>query len=143
MYKDTNDNNKSKLSNKNTPNKAIKMYTYLGTCRKYNEYGHVGKECKYNPSDTTLNYQQGQIMINTYSNMHNMLPVPPIKYPTTILPTKPPNLTQEITADFQLLQEAWKQLSSQMNEMVKTNKLFKKGSPRNKQKTNLHTKTIH
>ena len=30
------------------------------------------------------------------------------------------------TADFQLSQEAWKQLSSQMNEIVETNKLFKK-----------------
>ena len=41
-------------------------------------------------------------------------------------PTIPPVLTQQITADFQLSQEAWKQLNSQINEMVETNKLFKK-----------------
>ena len=41
-------------------------------------------------------------------------------------PTKPPISTQQITADLQLSQEAWKQLSSQMNKMVKTKKLFKK-----------------
>ena len=38
-----------------------------------------------------------------------------IKYPTTISPIKLPILTQQIMADFQLSQEAWNQLSSQMN----------------------------
>ena len=40
--------------------------------------------------------------------------------------TKSSILTQQITADFQLSQESWKQLSSQMNEMVETNKLLKR-----------------
>ena len=65
-------------------------------------------------------------MINTYRNTHNTSPVPPTKYPTTMSPTKPPILTQKITADFQLSQEAWKQVSSQMNKIVETNKLSKK-----------------
>ena len=39
---------------------------------------------------------------------------------------KPPILTQQITADFQLSQKAWKQLSGQINEMVETKKLLKK-----------------
>ena len=48
-----------------------------------------------------------------------------IKYPTTISPPKPSILTQQITADFQLSQEAWNQLSKQINEIVDTNKLLK------------------
>ena len=50
--------------------------------------------------------------------MHNTSPVPPIKYATTMSHTKPPILTQQITADFQLSQEAWEQLSRQMSKMV-------------------------
>ena len=68
-----------------------------------------------NPSDSKLNDQQDQTMINTYRNMYNNSPVPSIKCPKTMSLTKPPLLTQQFTADFQLLQEAWKQLSSQMN----------------------------
>ena len=44
----------------------------------------------------------------------------------TIPPIKPPVLSQQIMADFQLSHEAWNHLSCQMNEMVKSNKLLKK-----------------
>ena len=73
------------------------MYIYLGTCRKCNEFGHVSTECKNNSSDTKLTGHQEQTMKCTYRNTQNTSPVPPIKYPTTISPTKPPNLTQQIT----------------------------------------------
>ena len=46
--------------------------------------------------------------------------------PTKISPTKPPILTQQIMTDFQISQEAWNQLSSQMNGMVETNNLLNK-----------------
>ena len=80
------------------------------------------------PSDTnhTDHIMQEQTMIITYRNGLSTSPVSQIKYPTTILPTKPPPLTQQITVDVLLSQEALKQLSSQMNEMVETNKYLKK-----------------
>ena len=46
--------------------------------------------------------------------------------PTLISPTKPPIMIQKIMADFQLSQESWDQLHSQMNETTETNKLLKK-----------------
>ena len=49
-----------------------------------------------------------------------------IRYPTPITPVGLPVLTQQIPTDFQLLQEAWNKLSSQMTEMAETNKLSKK-----------------
>ena len=52
--------------------------------------------------------------------------VEPVRYPTSIPPTGQPILTQQNMADFQLSQEAWNKLSSQMNEMFETNKLPKK-----------------
>ena len=105
ICKDTNDNNKSKLSNKNTTNTANNTYTYLGTYWKYDEFGHAAKECRNNLPDTKLNNQQDQTMINTYRNMYNTSPVTPIEYPTKMLPTKPPILTQKITSYFKLSQE--------------------------------------
>ena len=57
MSKDTSDN-KNKSANINTTYKTNKMYTYLGTCWKCNEFGPVAKECKNNPSDTKLTDHQ-------------------------------------------------------------------------------------
>ena len=123
IHKNTNDSNKNKSTNKNATNKTNKTYTYLGTCWKCNEFGHLAKECKNSPSDInhTDHIIQEQTMMDTYRNAHSTSPVSQIKYPTTILPTKLPILTEQITADFQFSQETWKQLSSQMNEMVETN----------------------
>ena len=143
LHKNTSNNNKSTFSKKNTTNNTCKTHTYLGTCSKCNEFGHITKECKNNLSDTNLNDQQEQTMINTCRNTHNTSPVLPIKYPTTISATKPPILTKQISADFQILQEAWKQVSSQMNKMIETNKFLKRQSRptykhlTNKQKQNL------
>ena len=50
----------------------------------------------------------------------------PIRYPTPLSLVRPPVLTEQITTDFQPLQEAWNKLSSQMTEMAETNKLLKK-----------------
>ena len=41
MYKNISDSNKNKPANKNTINKANMTYTYLGTCWKCNEFGHI------------------------------------------------------------------------------------------------------
>ena len=46
--------------------------------------------------------------------------------PCAISPTRVPILTQQITAYFQLSQEAWDKLSSQMNEMAEINELLRK-----------------
>ena len=72
---------------KSTANKTNTMYTYLSTCWKCNKFGHVAKGCRNNPSDATLNDQQEQTMIRSYWNVYNTSSVPPIKSPTTILPT--------------------------------------------------------
>ena len=73
------------------------------------------------------NNVQDQATTNSFPNAQSGSPIPQttgqIKYPTTISPTKPPIFTQQIMADFQLPQEAWNHLSSQMNEMAETNKL--------------------
>ena len=45
-----------------------------------------------------------------------------IRYPTPMSPVRPLVLTQQITVDFQLLQEACNKLSSQMSEMPETYK---------------------
>ena len=89
-------NNNYKLANKNATNKPNKTHTYLGTCWKCNEFSHVAKDCKNNPSDTKLtnDLTQGQMMINTYKNTNSTSPVSPIKIPTTISPKKQPILTQ-------------------------------------------------
>ena len=72
------------------------------------------------------NITQEQTIINTYRKRCSTSPISQIKYHRTNSPTMSPILTQQITADFQLSQEAWNQLSNQMNGMDKTNKLLKK-----------------
>ena len=107
-------------------NISNRIIIFLFIKNLYNhEFGHIAKECKNNPSNKKSYDQQEQTVSSPYRHMHNVSPVQPIIYPTTISPTKPPILTQQITTDFQLSQEAWKQLSSQMNKMIKMNKLFK------------------
>ena len=77
-----------------------------------------------------FNNVQDQATVNSFKNIQSGSPslqtTGQIRYPTKVLPTWPPMLTQQITADFQLSQEAWNQLSSQMNEMAEINKLLKK-----------------
>ena len=63
---------------------------------------------------------------NTQNGLTNLRTVQLIRYPTAISPTRPPMLTQQIMADFQLSQEAWNKLSSQMNEMAELNTFLKK-----------------
>ena len=43
-----------------------------------------------------------------------------IRYLTAILPTRPPILSQQIMANFQLSQEALNKIISQINEMAET-----------------------
>ena len=128
IHRNTSDSNKNKFTNKNATKQANKTYTYLGICWKCNECSHMAKECKSIPSDTnqTDHIIQEQTMINTYRNRLSTSPVSQIKYPITISSAKPSILTQQITADFQLSQEAWNLLSSQMDEMVEANKTLKK-----------------
>ena len=58
----------------------------------------------------------------TYKGPTNIQMVEPISYPTPMSPTRLSVLTQQITADFQLSQEAWNKLHIQMSEMAETNK---------------------
>ena len=60
----------------------------------------------------------------------------PIRLPTPTSPGRPSVLTQKITTDFQLSQEAWNKLSSQMTEMAETNKLLKKAIKNTYKKVN-------
>ena len=53
------------------------MYTYIDTCRKSKNNGHIANKCKNNPSNAKLNDQQEQSMINAYRNTHNTSPVLP------------------------------------------------------------------
>ena len=46
-------------------------------------------------------------MMNTFRNSQSNSPAPQIKYPTTISPTRPPILAQQITTGFQLSEETW------------------------------------
>ena len=48
----------------------------------------------------------------TYKGQTHIQIAEPIRYPTHISPVRPPILTQQITTDFQLSQEAWNKLSS-------------------------------
>ena len=61
----------------------------------------------------------------TYKGQTSIQMTEPIRYPTLMSPARLAVLTQQITVDFQLSQEAWNKLSSKMTEMAKTNKLFK------------------
>ena len=62
----------------------------------------------------------------TYIGQTNIQTPESHRYSASMFPVRPPVLTQQITADFQLLQEAWNKLSSQMSEMTETNKLLKR-----------------
>ena len=62
----------------------------------------------------------------THNGPTNLQTIGSIRYPTPISPARPPVLMQQIMADFQLSQEPWNKLSSQMNEKAKTKKLLKK-----------------
>ena len=63
----------------------------------------------------------------TYKGQTNIQTTEPIRHPTPMFPVRLPVLTQQITVDFQLSQEAWNKLGRQMSEMAKTNKLLKRG----------------
>ena len=58
--------NKNKLMNKSAIIKICKSYTYLGTCWKCNEFGHLAKECKIITSNTNQSDHptQEQVMTN-------------------------------------------------------------------------------
>ena len=78
----------------------------------------------------------------THDGPINIQTIKLIRCPTPISPTRLPILPQQITADFQLSQEAWNKLSSEMNEMAKTNKLSKK-AVKSTYKTNKFTNTVY
>ena len=76
IHKNTSDSNKNKFMNKKVTNKDD-TYTYLGTCWKCNEFGHINKECKNSPFNTnqTDHIMQEQTMINTcwtHATLHSV-----------------------------------------------------------------------
>ena len=82
------------------------------------KFGHSAKECQNNI--TMANQDQ------THNGPTNVQTIETIRDRIPISPTRLSILAQQIMADFQLSQEAWNKLNSQMNEMVETNKLLKK-----------------
>ena len=62
----------------------------------------------------------------THQGQTNIQMTEPIRYPIPMFPVRLPVLTQEIIVNFQLSQEAWNKLSSQMSKMAKTNILLKR-----------------
>ena len=69
-------------------------------------------------------------MVNTFQDMQsgpsNSQILEPVRYPTAISTIRLPIFTQQIMVVFQLLQEAWNKLSSEMNKMAEINKLLMK-----------------
>ena len=61
-----------------------KIYTYLGTCWKCNEDGHLAKECKNIISNTSRSGHiiQEQTITNTPKYACSTLPISQIKQPT-------------------------------------------------------------
>ena len=57
----------------------------------------------------------------THNGPTNIQTIELIRYLTPTSPARLPVLRQQITADFQLSQEAWNKLRSQMNEVAETN----------------------
>ena len=126
LSKDVSGTGKIKQSNRSTLNKTNKIYL-LGTCWKCGKFGHLAKENTntHNTMNQSSNMQSHSLAINPIKNAQSSLQAPQttnqIRYPTTIVLIRVPTLTQQITADFQLSQEAWDHLSIEMNEMVETN----------------------
>ena len=90
--------NRSKTSDKDPQKETNKNYTFLGNCWKCGEFGHSAKEFQNNLTMTNQ-YQ-------THNDPTNIQTTELIRYPTPISLTRLPILTQQITADFQLSQEA-------------------------------------
>ena len=103
--------NSSKTPNKDLQNKTNNSYTILGNCWKCDEFGPSAKECQNN----TVTANQDQTMVTTFKNTQNdptnLYTIELIRYPNVISLTRPPIVTQEITTDFQLSQEAWNKLT--------------------------------
>ena len=91
---------------KDLQNKTNKT-TLLGQLLKCGKFGHSAKECQ--SLITMANQDQ------THNGPTNVQTIEMIRYPIPIIQTRLPILTQKITVDFQLSQEAWNKLSSQMN----------------------------
>ena len=62
----------------------------------------------------------------TYIDQTHIQTPDPIRYPTPTSPVRLPVLTQQITAEFQLSQEAWNKLRRQMTEMAETSTILKR-----------------
>ena len=114
----TNIVNRPKTPEKNLQNKMNKNYTFWGNCWRCGEFGQLAKECQNNL--TMANQDQ------THYGPTSIQTIELIRYPTQISPARLPVLTQQITAGFQLSQEDGNKVSSQMSEMTKANKLWKK-----------------
>ena len=84
---------------------------------KCGKFGHSARACQNNSTMATQD--------QTYKGENNIQMEETIRYPTPMSPARPLVLTQQITAAFQLLQESWNKLSSQMSKMAKTDKLLK------------------
>ena len=65
-HKDTDGGHNIESSSRNVPNKTNKNYTYWDTRCKYNEFGHIAKECKNIPTnvDQFENTTQDSTMMN-------------------------------------------------------------------------------
>ena len=86
-----------------------KNYTYVGTCWKCSEFGHLAKECKNITSNANQfdNNTQGQTMINSFRNLQHGSQTPQpsrqVIYPTHNFTNQATNINPTNNSRFSII----------------------------------------